>query len=134
MPRSFRAGRFTSRKEIGEDVNPSAYIVNLADCMLVFAVGVIVALVSYWNIDISPTVEEIQQEELEEIDPETMPEELGSGGSFYQEAGTAYRDPSTGILYLLTEVPEGEGADSADEDAEASGEDAASSDEPSGGN
>lgn len=127
MPHSFRAGRFTSRKMVGEDVNPSAYIVNLADCMLVLAVGVIVALVSYWNIDIAP-VEELQQEDLEEIDPETLPEELGSGGSFYQEAGIAYRDPSTGALYLLTEVPEDEGSESdAGEGSEVVGEDAAQS-------
>ena len=52
MVRAFRQSRFRSRGEVGEDVNPSAYIVNLADCMLVLACGFMVALISYWNIDV----------------------------------------------------------------------------------
>jgi hypothetical protein len=100
MPRAFRSARFRGRGHIGEDVNPSAYIVNLADCMLVLACGVIVALVSYWSIDLS-AVTELQKTEMTEVDPSALPEDLVNGGAYYIEAGTVYMDPGTGALYMV---------------------------------
>lgn len=129
MPRSFRQSRFRNRETIGEDVNPSAYIVNLADCMLVLACGFMVAMISFWNIDVSPTMEEISEEEqLEEIDPETLPENLESGGSFYEEAGVVYRDPATGQLYLVS----GEDSDTNSSGTDEKDETHANSDKESG--
>lgn len=98
-----RQGRLRSRGEVGEDVNPSAYIVNLADCMLVLACGFMVALISYWNIDVTPA-QELDGEQLEEVDPETMPEDVTEGGSYYIEAGKVYQDPNTGQLYMVQET------------------------------
>jgi hypothetical protein len=100
MPRAFRNARFRGRGQIGEDVNPSAYIVNLADCMLVLACGVIVALVSYWSIDLS-AVTELKKTEMTEVDPTSLPENLVDGGAYYIEAGTVYMDPGTGALYMV---------------------------------
>ena len=99
---SFRESRFRSsrRAQLGEDVNPSAYIVNLADCMLVLACGFLVALMSYWNIDVR-TMEELESSDLEEVEPQEMPAEIMGDGSYYVEAGKVYRDPATGTLYLL---------------------------------
>ena len=36
-----------------EDVNPNEYIVNIADCMLVLLLGMVVALISYYNVDLT---------------------------------------------------------------------------------
>lgn len=112
MATSFRQSRFRSSRShaLGEDVNPSAYIVNLADCMLVLACGFLVALMSYWNIDVR-AMEELQAEDLEQVEPAELPAEMSEGGSYYVEAGTVYRDPATGILYLRT--PDQELADPA---------------------
>lgn len=122
MVRAFRQSRFRSRGEVGEDVNPSAYIVNLADCMLVLACGFMVALISYWNIDVTPATE-IEGEQLEEVNPETLPEDISEGGSYYIEAGKVYQDPNTGQLYMVQES----GADTGAGDAGGEGKSTSSS-------
>lgn len=43
-----RGGRFDN-----EDVNPMNYISNLSDAMLILAVGIMLALIVHWNVDIS---------------------------------------------------------------------------------
>jgi hypothetical protein len=85
---------------VGEEVNPSAYIVNLADCMLVLACGFMVSMIAYWSIDIN-AVTELDAEEFEQVDPAVVPEDITSEGSSYIEAGIVYMDPSTGDLYMV---------------------------------
>lgn len=110
MGRSFRESRFRGRRSLGEDVNPSAYIVNLADCMLVLALGAFVALVSANHIQLNVT--EFDESQLKEVDPEIIEEQVETGGSYYEEAGLVYRDPATGILYMVEETEDA----NADED------------------
>ncbi|MDO4502927.1 MAG: hypothetical protein Q4D06_07060 [Coriobacteriia bacterium] len=105
MARSFRESRFRGRRDIGEDVNPSAYIVNLADCMLVLALGFMVALISYWNVKITPTTD-LNDTNMQEVDPSTLPAEMIEGGSYFVEAGKVYQDPNTGELFMVEEVDE----------------------------
>ena len=105
MARSFRDSRFRGKRDIGEDVNPSAYIVNLADCMLVLALGFMVALIAYWNVDIVP-VTDLEDSDLQEVDPSTLPEEALEGGSYYVDAGKVYQDPNTGELFMVENVDE----------------------------
>ena len=107
MARGFRESRFRRRGEISEDVNPSAYIVNLADCMLVLACGFLVALVSYWNIDISPEVTDVDRTAMEEVDPESLSSQDFADGSYYVETGTVYQDPNTGQYFMVEEKGEG---------------------------
>lgn len=99
MPRDFRKGRFSSNYRIGEDVNPSAYVVNLVDCMLVLAVAFLVALISYWNVDLNVT--DLSGEDLQQVDPETLESQANGSGSYYVEAGKVYQDPQTGQLYMV---------------------------------
>lgn len=99
--RSLRGSRFGRRTQMGEDINPSAYIVNLADCMLVLACGLMVALVTAWQIDLG--VRKLDESTLTEIDPQELTEDITEGGSYYVEVGTVWRDPNTGIYYILTE-------------------------------
>ena len=118
MARDFRNSRYRGSATVGEDINPSAYIVNLADCMLVLACGFLVALISFYNIDVMPATE-LTEDELEQVEPEEMPEDLlAGGGSYFVEAGTVYRDPSTGVLYMVEQVD----ADGGEEAAEGAGE------------
>lgn len=122
MARSFRASRFRRHADVGEDVNPSAYIVNLADCMLVLACGFLVALISLYNIDVSMTAKKLDEEQLSEIEPETLDEELlDGGGSYYVEAGKVYRDPNTGVLYMVQETGESGSSDAGSDGGAADG-------------
>ena len=122
MNRSLRQSRFRRREDLAEDVNPSAYIVNLADCMLVLACGFMVAMMVYWNIDVG-NIEELKKESLEEVDPESIIENIQSGGSYYIEAGTVYQDPNTGELWMVRITDEnGEGGNNIENNTEPSNE------------
>ena len=131
MHRDFRASSFRrGGADMGEDVNPSAYIVNMVDCMLVLACGFLVMLMLHWNIA-TTSVDELDESSMEEVDPQDMPEDVTAGGSYYIDAGKVYQDPKTGQLYLVQENGEGEnGAASASSEgagsASASGSSAAS--------
>lgn len=120
MHRDFRRSSFRrSGADMGEDVNPSAYIVNMVDCMLVLACGFLVMLMLHWNIA-TTTVDEVDESSMEEVDPEEMPEDVTSGGSYYIDAGKVYQDPNTGKLYLVQENGAAEGSEGASGESDAS--------------
>jgi hypothetical protein len=104
------------RRRDDEDVDPSSGLSNLADCMLVLACGLMVALVVAWNIDITNVTEVTAKEDAQEIsDIESVTGDLNSGGSSYIDMGRVYQDPETGKLFMIegeTEVSEGEGDNS----------------------
>lgn len=80
-----------------------ASVANIADIMLVFACGLMMALVTVWNIDFTP-LSELQDKHLEAIDtPEDMPEDMSDAGNAYVEKGMVYQDPKTGKYYMVTE-------------------------------
>ena len=129
MPRSFRQSQFRRSSDVGEDVNPSAYIVNLADCMLVLACGFLVAVISAFDMNLSD-LEQLDSEQMEEVTEEAVtPEEIENGGG-YVAAGTVYMDPNTGVTYWVknaeveSATEEESGSESAD--TSASGSSAAS--------
>lgn len=110
MNSGFKSSRF---KEV-EEADPRIGLVNLADVMLVFACGLMVALVAHYNVDISGTAVEIEGEP-QEIDAsqfnEMENENEGDGGPALEERGTVWEDPTTGQMYLIEKVPEGEAQD-----------------------
>lgn len=94
-----RGGRLRSKDE----ADPMASVANIADIMLVFACGLMMALVTVWNIDFTP-LSELQDKQLEAIDtPEDMPEDMTDAGNAYVEKGMVYQDPKTGKYYMVTE-------------------------------
>lgn len=98
----------------GDDVDPMSSVANIADAILVMAVGLMVALITYWTLDMSQIQEMVQQDEMAEVDVNEMAEEMQTEGGGYQELGTVYQDPSTGKLYMLTEEVD-KGASNVDE-------------------
>ncbi len=95
MSRRWDRGRFAPSDE--ETVGPLA---NLLDLMLVFACGLIIALVAMSS----------QLQEYFEVRPEKiergrelseMPQIGEQGGSGYVPVGQVYQDPETGKLILL---------------------------------
>ena len=84
----------------GEDVNPMNYLSNLSDVMLILAVGIMLALILHWNVEIqtdkqsaqddSGTVATFYEEDL--TGTEEMPESA-------EQMGSVYYDPETGKYY-----------------------------------
>lgn len=87
-----------------EDVNPMNYISNLADAMLVLAVGIMVALVLHWNVDLQSSEAKdadktkasttFSQEDLS--DREEIPDNAS-------RAGEVYYDEETETYYVVDE-------------------------------
>ncbi len=101
-----------------EVADPRVGLVKLADAMLVFACGLMVALVVSNNVELSgPEVSEAEITEIDEEDLSSLFDELSDeSGSGYEERGLVYEDPTTGQLYLL------EPSDSSDDDADENAE------------
>lgn len=86
-----------------DDFSPMEGVGNMADAMLVFACGILLALIISWNVEISERgeisrdaglkyeVDGIGDETTEAIDPAEGLEEMG----------TVYRDPDTGKYYVI---------------------------------
>lgn len=79
-------------------------VANLVDAMLVFACGIMLALIAHWNIQLPTVTEVLQQSEVTEVnDVSTITNNATGDGTSYTELGTVYKDPTTGKLYMLTE-------------------------------
>ena len=90
--------------EAEDDVDPMSSVANIADAMLVFACGLMVALVVAWEVDLS-AVQEVELTDSEQIeDVETLQDILSAEGSNYIQRGTVYQDPKTGTMYLLEDT------------------------------
>jgi hypothetical protein len=138
MARDFSSSRFSSTGfDTESDADPRVGLVNLADVMLVFACGLMLALVAYWNLDVADMREVVQSEQVTEVqDVEDITEEAGDGGGFI-ELGKVYQDPMTGKYYMLQEDMDkatggGEGR-SGSESSNGGGESPGSSGEGGGG-
>ena len=88
----------------GSGVDPMANVANIVDAMLVLSLGLMVAIVMYWNVDLKDVQEMVRQDEVTEVaDVDKMAEDMSSAGSSYNELGTVYQDPKTGKMYMLTQ-------------------------------
>ena len=85
----------------GVDDDPMSSMGNLMDVMLVFACGLMIALIAHYNVDFSPT--DPTAGDVERLDAELQDAEQGiaNSDSTYAEVGTVYRDVETGQLYVV---------------------------------
>lgn len=106
MINRFGAGRLNKGKREEEDVNPMDGVGNMADAMLVLAVGIMLALVMNWNVDLS-TVSQVQVKAEQEVsnleDFKGDDKDDAADSSGLTEMGTVYKDPETGKLYMVSE-------------------------------
>lgn len=97
-------------RAFSEEDDPMSSMANLADIMLVFACGLMLALIAYWNIDM-PTITEITQTDMTRfVDDLEIDDATASQSEGFQDMGRVYRDPETGKMYILEE----EGEDASD--------------------
>lgn len=127
MRRDFSSGSlYQNPYRDEEDADPRVGLVNLADVMLVFACGLMLALVSYWNLDL-PNVTELDQADMQKVDNvQEMTDALQSSTSSYMELGKVYQDPKTGQLYVMTESQDDVASSGTADEAPSSEEDPSS--------
>lgn len=97
MKRS-RLARNTASPFLESEGSPMESIANIVDVMLVFACGLLLALVTVWNVDIGLD----RPDNMYEVS-DVVNEAQDVQKDNLQEAGKVYRDPATGNLYFVEE-------------------------------
>ena len=119
-----RRGRRTRRRFAEEEGNPMNYLSNLSDAMLVLAVGIMLALIVHWNVDISTsggTMSDSGQSyaadgeggnsaidrdsavnfSQDERDNMQSQDKLDSSDTGMEKLGEVYYDAATGQYYIV---------------------------------
>lgn len=99
--KSLRASSLLDRSVSNED-DPMSSMGNLMDVMLVFACGLMIALIAHYNVDFSPADPDVG--DVEKIDGELYEAQQGmvDSDSTYAEMGVVYRDTETGELFVVS--------------------------------
>lgn len=86
-----------------DDFSPMEGVGNMADAMLVFACGLMVALILSWNINVTDQGIQKQPQEKYEVDSIEQNADTIDDESQLEEMGKVYRDPETGKYYVVEE-------------------------------
>ena len=103
MSRYYDSKSSFRRSSSGEDVDPMSSMSNIGDCMLVFACGLMVALVMAWNVDLAKFQQVETDKELSKDEVSEIQDQLYGEGNAFVEKGKVYQDPQTGQYYLVEE-------------------------------
>ncbi|MBR2779738.1 MAG: DUF2149 domain-containing protein [Firmicutes bacterium] len=101
--------RLSARRITGDadnTVNPMDGLGNLADAMLVLAVGIMLALIIHWNVDITIPETDTQEQTEQQIplDPNDLQEQTETASSDdMSHIGEIYYDEATGTYYAVME-------------------------------
>ena len=98
--RSSRLSRNTTSPFLESEGSPMESIANIVDVMLVFACGLLLALVTVWNVDIG--LDRPDNNNMYEVS-DVVEDSQSVAKDHLQEAGKVYRDPATGNLYFIEE-------------------------------
>jgi hypothetical protein len=115
MLRRGGSGRLRSNQNrIKEDINPMSYVANLVDAMLVLAVGIMLALIISWNLNVSSTgqvtsetteTEDVSKDDAitsftgDDVAPADDAESVDE--TQLEEKGTVYYDEGTDTYYII---------------------------------
>ena len=95
-----RLARNTTSPFLESEGSPMQSIANIVDVMLVFACGLLLALVTVWNVDIG--LDRPDNNNMYEVS-DVVEDSQSVSKDNLQEAGKVYRDPATGNLYFIEE-------------------------------
>ena len=84
-----------------EEANPMDGLANLVDVILVFACGLMIAIITFWNVDLSKVRDIIDQSELRELENPEKAIEDGEMSDSLENRGSVYEDPETGKMYVI---------------------------------
>lgn len=88
-----------------EEFNPMEGVGNMADAMLVFACGLILALIISWNVNLDEfgTITNSSQTKYEINGMDSAQSQQIDADNQLEEMGTVYRDLQTGKYYVVEE-------------------------------
>ena len=87
-----------------KDVNPMHGLANLVDAMLVLAVGIMVAVVTGWNLDLSELKGDINMKSIDSDDVETVSKDaMDPNEEYLENVGTLLYDKENDTYYLLSD-------------------------------
>ena len=92
-----------------EEQNPMEGVANLVDAMLVLACGLMMAIISFYNVDINGTntrAEELKQEQQQKIEDKKKNEKEKKSSGGFESRGKVYEDKKTGKMYVITQENE----------------------------
>lgn len=96
-----RNRRFARRNVFADEYDPMSGLANLVDVILVFACGLMIAIVTFWNVDLSKVQDIIDESELKEVTDVEQAIEDGEISETLENQGSAYKDPETGKIYVI---------------------------------
>ena len=93
------------RRREESEVNPMDGVANLSDAMLILAVGIMLALILNWNVDISAVRGQTAdtEEALTFTEEDLTQSEAQEGQGELEKLGAVYYDPATGLYYIIEE-------------------------------
>jgi hypothetical protein len=84
------------------DTDPMSSMGNLMDVMLVFACGIIIALVAHYGVDLTNSNPDLARAEKLDGELTSVAEEgFTSSNATFTELGVVYQDNVTGELYVV---------------------------------
>ena len=98
MRRRYTRGLQQPDNETEEEYNPMSFMANVSDCMLVVAVGLLVAMVAHYGLDLNEQT--LYGKEVDLGTPGIEGESTVEG--IFVEEGTVYQNAETGEYYLVT--------------------------------
>ncbi|WP_312650986.1 DUF2149 domain-containing protein [Aminipila sp.] len=84
-----------------EDINPMESLGNLVDVMLVFSCGLMIAIIMFWNVDLSKIMDVVTEDQLVEVNDLEDAIKDGSLSEDYDSKGFVYEDEKTGKMYIV---------------------------------
>lgn len=93
------------KRRQAEDINPMAAVANLVDAMLVLAVGIMLALIVSWNLNVSENgqvSENVSKDDaLSSFDQNDVDNTEEASSEDLERQGTVYYDPKTDKYYII---------------------------------
>lgn len=90
----------SSQVVVEEDVNPNAYIINIADCMLVLMLGFLVALITRYGVDLNQVVKP-ETDDITGIEVVMDANQDGEIDDTFEQRGSVYYDSESGKYYFV---------------------------------
>ncbi|MEG2298435.1 MAG: DUF2149 domain-containing protein [Anaerovoracaceae bacterium] len=90
-----------TRKRHREDVNPMNSLGNLVDVMLVFACGLMVAVIMFWQVDISKDMDVVLQDDIKKLNDLEYAIKDGTLSEDFDSKGIVFEDEKTGKMYIV---------------------------------
>lgn len=104
MIRRSGSGRLSSQANNGrEDINPMSGVANLADAMLVLAVGIMLALIVSWNLNVTEgkVNANVSKDDAASSFTEDDVKDNSTSSDNLEAKGTVYYDPETDKFYII---------------------------------